>query len=93
MDRLAANARKLRRLLSDLLDLDRLSRGIVEPNRQPTDVAELARLVLAESDMLNGRHVQVEPGFSAIHREHGKEQRVRGPSPAPRNFARFPPSC
>src|SRR5439155_7475548 len=35
--RLQTNARKLERLLSDLLDLDRLVRGIVEPNRRPTD--------------------------------------------------------
>ena len=34
--RLAANARKLDQLLSDLLDLDRLDRGIMEPRRRPT---------------------------------------------------------
>ncbi len=39
--RLSANARKLDRLLTDLLDLDRLSRGIVAPKRRPTDVAAL----------------------------------------------------
>jgi len=76
VDRLAANARKLRRLLSDLLDLDRLSRGIVEPNRQPTDVAELARLVLAESDMLNGRHVQVEAGSVTVSVDGPKVERI-----------------
>src|SRR5207249_4110430 len=36
LGRLVTNARKLERLLSDLLDLDRLARGIVQPNRQPT---------------------------------------------------------
>ncbi len=41
--RIAANARKLERLLSDLLDLDRLQRGIVSPQRRPTDIAELDR--------------------------------------------------
>ena len=30
LDRLAANARKLDRLLKDLLDIDRLNRGIVD---------------------------------------------------------------
>ena len=37
-----ANARKLDRLLNDLLDLDRLTHGIVAPKRRPTDVAALA---------------------------------------------------
>ena len=37
--RLVANARKLDRLLNDLLDLDRLTHGIVAPKRRPTDVA------------------------------------------------------
>ena len=41
--RIAANARKLERLLGDLLDLDRLQRGIVSPQRRPTDVGEPIR--------------------------------------------------
>ena len=41
--RLAANARKLDRLLKDLLDIDRLNRGIVEPQYRTTDVGALAR--------------------------------------------------
>jgi PAS domain S-box-containing protein len=39
----AANARKLDRLLSDLLDVDRLSRGVAILTRTPVDLAELAR--------------------------------------------------
>ena len=35
---IASNATKLERLLSDLLDLDRLQRGIVSPKRRPTDL-------------------------------------------------------
>lgn len=41
VDRLAANAGKLDRLLSDLLDLDRLNRGIVTPKLRRTDLAAL----------------------------------------------------
>src|SRR5439155_10909454 len=33
---MSASARKLNRLLTDLLDFDRLDRGIVEPDRKPT---------------------------------------------------------
>jgi PAS domain S-box-containing protein len=45
--RLLVNAEKLDQLLSDLLDLDRLARGIVEPQRRLTDLGNLARLVVS----------------------------------------------
>ena len=59
--RIAANARKLDRLVTDLLDLDRLARGIVEPKLLPTDVGALVRRVVAESELVArgaraGRH-------------------------------------
>jgi PAS domain S-box-containing protein len=57
-ERLVANAQKLSRLLSDLLDLDRLARGIVEPRRQVVDVGALARRVIEEAD-LGDRLLQV----------------------------------
>ena len=44
-------ARKLDKLLGDLLDVDRLGRGIVEPCRKPTDVSTLVRRVLCEIDL------------------------------------------
>jgi PAS domain S-box-containing protein len=43
VQRIAANARKLERLLSDLLDLDRLQRGIITPQRRATDIEALVR--------------------------------------------------
>ncbi|GBC87526.1 Sensor histidine kinase TmoS [bacterium HR12] len=58
--RIAANARRLDRMVNDLLDLDRLSRGIVEPSLAPTDVGGLARNLVAESDLVAGRTVAVE---------------------------------
>jgi PAS domain S-box-containing protein len=45
---IAASARKLNRLVNDLLDLDRLERGIVEPNRRTTDVTELVTRLVDE---------------------------------------------
>jgi PAS domain S-box-containing protein len=48
VDRLAANAGKLDRLLSDLLDLDRLNRGIVTPKLRPTDLAALVTCIGTE---------------------------------------------
>jgi PAS domain S-box-containing protein len=46
--RMATNARKLHRLLTNLLDLDRMSRGIVQPNRNITDLNRLILGVLEE---------------------------------------------
>jgi hypothetical protein len=63
VSRIASNARKLERLLSDLLDLDRLQRGIVSPQRRPTDLRALVeRGVEGTEDPTGHRiHVEVEP--------------------------------
>ena len=58
--RIAANARKLERLLGDLLDLDRLQRGIVTPQRRPTDVAALIAGVVAEVENPDARMIDTE---------------------------------
>ena len=50
LERLHANARRLRRLLNDLLDVDRLSRGTVELSCTPVDLAALARRVVRGLD-------------------------------------------
>jgi signal transduction histidine kinase len=42
---LAAQARKLDRLLSDLLDVDRLRRGFIQPNFRETDIGALVEHV------------------------------------------------
>jgi signal transduction histidine kinase len=58
--RLGLNARKLDRLLSDLLDLDRLDRGILEPNRLPVDLAAMARRLVDDQSLpLAGRPIEV----------------------------------
>jgi signal transduction histidine kinase len=61
--RLGANAKKLDRLLKDLLDIDRLSRGIVEPQYRSTDLGELAMRTAESIEALAGRnvHVSVQP--------------------------------
>jgi PAS domain S-box-containing protein len=68
LGRVAANARKLDRLLKDLLDIDRLSRGIVEPQYRSTDVGELAMRAAESLDVLAGRdvHVAAQPVHLAI---------------------------
>jgi signal transduction histidine kinase/GAF domain-containing protein len=75
VSRIAANARKLERLLSDLLDLDRLQRGIVSPSRRNTDLVEFVTRAIAEADT-QGRTVEldVEPGTVPI--DQAKTERI-----------------
>ncbi len=74
--RLAANARKLDRIVSNLLDLDRLMRGAVEPNRAPTDLGELIARVVAESDFLHDRAVSVDADAAAGLVDAAKVERI-----------------
>ncbi|HEX6331828.1 MAG TPA: GAF domain-containing protein [Actinomycetota bacterium] len=76
LHRIAANARKLERLLSDLLDLDRLQRGIVSPQRRRIDVAELVTRVVRESDMLNGRQIELETDRVVVNVDPAKVERI-----------------
>jgi signal transduction histidine kinase/GAF domain-containing protein len=74
--RIAANARKLERLLSDLLDLDRLQRGIVAPQRRPTDVSALVAQTVHESDLLTGRRVQLHADEVFANVDAAKVERI-----------------
>jgi len=74
--RIAANARKLERLLSDLLDLDRLQRGIIAPQRRPTDVAALVEQAVRESDLLAGRTVEVDAAPTEVSLDAAKVERI-----------------
>jgi PAS domain S-box-containing protein len=74
--RLAVNARKLDQLLSDLLDLDRLDRGILEPRRKPTDVASLVRRVVEGSEVLGTRPVRVDAPLVVAQLDGPKVERI-----------------
>jgi signal transduction histidine kinase len=57
---LVEKTRKLERLLKDLLDLNRLEEGVLEPNRSVTDVRELVHRVVTEVDQLAGWPIDIE---------------------------------
>jgi len=57
--RLAASARRLEKLLADLLDVDRLARGTLEAALTPINLGDLVRRVVADVDLGN-RPVTVE---------------------------------
>jgi signal transduction histidine kinase len=58
--RLSANARKLDRLLTDLLDLDRLARGTLTPQRHEVDLGELCRRSVHEAGVAAEHPVVVD---------------------------------
>jgi signal transduction histidine kinase len=74
--RIAANAGKLDRLLADLLDLDRLSRGVLQVRRRPTDLGALARRIVEQLELPDDREVRVEAGPVVAHVDPTKVERI-----------------
>jgi len=74
--RISMNARKLDRIVSDLLDLDRISRGILEPNLEETDLGELVRRVVDESELPADRDTQLEIESVTIEADAAKIERI-----------------
>ena len=74
--RIAMNARKLERLLSDLLDLDRLQRGIVSPQLRPTDVRELVERCVAELEIPEGRRLELDVRPVTVSIDAAKVERI-----------------
>jgi len=74
--RIASNARKLERLLSDLLDLDRLQRGIISPQRRPTDMEELIHRGIEETDNPSGHIVEAEVEPLIVSVDGAKVERI-----------------
>jgi PAS domain S-box-containing protein len=66
--RLRSSVEKMRRLINDVLDLERLNHGAVTPMRRPTDVAALTEEVLAGLDVPTDRplHVDTEPAVVSV---------------------------
>jgi PAS domain S-box-containing protein len=76
LGRLVGSARKLDRLLTDLLDLDRLSRGIVAPKRRRTDVGGLVGRVAGEWRTLNERELHLDLAAVVVWLDPGKVERI-----------------
>lgn len=75
LHRIAVSARKLERLLSDLLDLDRLTRGILEPRVRPTRLDVLVRQVVEQAD-LRGREVRIDVEPLTVEVDGPKVERI-----------------
>ena len=73
---LATRTRGMNTLLTDLLDLDRLDRGIVEPRRFPVDLGELATELVARTHVLRGRPVELDVGRCVASVDAPKVERM-----------------
>ena len=74
--RIAANARRLERLVTNLLDLDRLARGIVEPQLAETDLGALVTHVLDESQLLPSERVVADLPELCVRIDASKVERI-----------------
>src|SRR5262245_38649304 len=74
--RLTTNARKLDRILSDLLDLERLSPGAVAVRQDPTELAALVRRMVAECEGLRDRQVELDTPDTLVLADSPKVERI-----------------
>jgi PAS domain S-box-containing protein len=72
---LVAAARRLERLLVDLLDVERLRRGAVDISRDPVNVLELVEHAVAVCD-LDGRRVDISGGPVTAEVDGAKVERI-----------------
>ncbi len=70
------SAKKMHRLVTDLLDLDRLDQGIVEPERLPTDMGALARKVVDELEALRDRPFEIDAPSVIVSVDGPKVERI-----------------
>jgi PAS domain S-box-containing protein len=74
--RIEHNARRLERLVTNLLDLDRLARGVLTPAFEPTDVGDLVRRMVAESDPSFSEQVAVTTESVVVPVDPPKVERI-----------------
>jgi PAS domain S-box-containing protein len=76
LHRLSANARRLDRLLGDLLDLDRLARGTLIPRRQLIDIGALVHRVVEDADVRDEHPVVVDAPPLGLAADAPKLERI-----------------
>jgi PAS domain S-box-containing protein len=78
LGRLEGNARKLDRILTNLLDLERLTRGTVDPDRQRVDVGELVGRIVEDtgSELLGERPVSLDVSEVLVDVDAHKVERI-----------------
>lgn len=73
---LATNARKLDRLVGEMLDVDRIVSGTFTPNRRRTDLEAMVRRVVEDSPDLANRDVRIETEHVAAEVDPGLTEQM-----------------
>jgi len=73
---LVERSKGMNALLTDLLDFDRLDSGIVAPRRYPLELHELIRGLLAKTEVLGDRTVEVQQGECRANVDQPKVERI-----------------
>lgn len=76
LEAIAVSGKRLNRMVSDLLDLERLDRGMIEPECELTDLAELANRMVREVDILREHPVRVLADPVEISVDAAKVERI-----------------
>ena len=76
LGRLARNARKMDRLLKDLLDLDRIERGVFALRPEPVDLGAVAEAVVTELDLRASNPVEVQTDSGTVSVDGAKVERI-----------------
>ena len=74
--RIAQNARRLDRMVGDFLDLERLNRGVAEPNWALVDVGALIREIVANSDLVTDRRLALDVAPLTVRADPGMIERI-----------------
>ncbi len=73
---ITANAKKLQRMLTDLLDLDRLTRGVLKLHLAQTELGSLVRGVVKDTDFLGDRPIDVQADSMVLPVDAPKVERI-----------------
>jgi PAS domain S-box-containing protein len=74
--RIAANARRLDRIVADFLDLERLQRGAAVPESTSVDVGRLVREWVSGTDLLSDRRLSLETAPVTIRADPAMVERI-----------------
>jgi PAS domain S-box-containing protein len=71
-----SNALKLQAMLADLLDLDRLTRGVLKARLAAVEIGDLVRRLVSDSDFVQDRNVDVQAGMMVFPVDTPKVERI-----------------
>lgn len=70
------SGRKMNRLVDDMLDLERLDRGQVQPEREPTDIGEMVRRIAREAPGMDTHPVRIDADPLLANIDPAKVERI-----------------